>query len=529
MSVFICSRRLDKSAQRRQKISTKFQRQNEKFDNGSDPLQSRSEIKVEIEEPTNIPVESNERHNYQEIVIDWKNCDDCGMKFPLENMLNRHKLGHINTARLRKRSGNSAELKNVQEKLKRLRESQPKPKYNCSLCEFTCATPTTLVTHLRISHCTSNNTQLVKTEDVSSNFSETRNRESNEIPVTFNCGLCNFVCKQRSTLLTHVTKKHPKVKIEPELAREERERCEINLPVSKKRKKATEIVPLKCNSCDFECTKKSALSSHRRCHRTNEDRNFFSCNECDFKTEKKSSFYSHFKRKHGPVKAANSNEPPELFSCSQCDYKNKNKYEVKVHVARKHTDDFKFPCDTCTKKFKVKGDLTNHVRFSHREQPVICDVCGKTCLNSNSLYVHQKFAHYKAKYECQICKRRMVSQANLDEHMLKQHEKRENVVCEECGKTFTRNSRLKIHMRIHTGDRPYECKICKKTFARRTALKQHLLIHTGVRPYICDICGKAFTQKPGLISHRKSHPGPLPPLPRVLIDHILCDVLKPDV
>ncbi|XP_043273986.1 zinc finger protein 184-like isoform X2 [Venturia canescens] len=235
------------------------------------------------------------------------------------------------------------------------------------------------------------------------------------------------------------------------------------------------------------------------------------CAVCDYRTLKKSLFAAHLERKHETW--TRKRQSKVYFPCETCGFICRSKHSLQSHFIRKHTDRYEHDCQFCSKKFKVKGDLTNHIRFHHKEKPINCDVCGKLCQNTGSLYVHRKWAHYKPKYECHICKRRMVTQENLDQHLITQHEQREKIVCAECGKTFTKKDSFKRHMAVHTGSKPHPCPICSKPFARQSQLRQHVLIHTGQRPFICDICGKGFTQKPGLICHRKTHPGPHPPLP----------------
>ena len=105
---------------------------------------------------------------------------------------------------------------------------------------------------------------------------------------------------------------------------------------------------------------------------------------------------------------------------------------------------------------------------------------------------------------CSYCFKTLKKQCHLEIH-LRSHTGQRPFGCEKCGKTFKAKHHLKNHLDTHSGERTFECHICNKTYQRKERLIIHIRMHTGEKPYDCEICGKTFSDNSNLNAHRKIH------------------------
>lgn len=64
-----------------------------------------------------------------------------------------------------------------------------------------------------------------------------------------------------------------------------------------------------------------------------------------------------------------------------------------------------------------------------------------------------------------------------------------------------------MHMRSHTGVKPYKCKHCDYAAADSSSLNKHQRIHSNERPFKCQICPYASRNSSQLTVHLRSHTG----------------------
>jgi len=124
-------------------------------------------------------------------------------------------------------------------------------------------------------------------------------------------------------------------------------------------------------------------------------------------------------------------------------------------------------------------------------------------VHKNSEPKATKGARSEKSFQCTVCLKPHTNKEALRRHS-EMH--REAIFkCDFCELKYNKAYRLKIHRRIHTGEKPYQCDQCERTFHSSNSRRAHEIrehIDKAGGPYHCDLCPKKmFTTTIELKTH----------------------------
>ncbi|CAL8277300.1 unnamed protein product [Arctogadus glacialis] len=148
-----------------------------------------------------------------------------------------------------------------------------------------------------------------------------------------------------------------------------------------------------------------------------------------------------------------------------------------------------------------REELTGH-RGSDKDRPGVLSVEGFP--ENTNMTIHMRTHTGEKPYGCNQCTKRFQMKGSLTIH-LRTHSGEKPYSCEQCVKRFNQSSDLKVHMWTHSREKPYRCDQCVKSFTKSSNLKIHMRTHSGEKPYRCDQCMKSFGRCSSLKCHMRTH------------------------
>jgi len=247
------------------------------------------------------------------------------------------------------------------------------------------------------------------------------------------------------------------------------------------------------------------------------------CKSCDRQFARKQSLVRHEKMHDGTKHA-----------CSVCGMVFYRRSDLDSHIESKHVSQpggSIVKCSTCHKECSSLAEFSVHLKESPdcastddrsnvivlssaavgnlpNYHPFLCDICGKHFSTALSLRMHHKLHTGERPHACETCGRSFMQKIQLTAHEMR-HLGIKPFACTMCERTFGQKAQLTQHIRQHSGDRPFVCE-CGASFMSKGMLAQHRKTHSGDRPHVCASCGKAFAYKESLVVHVRTHTGEKP-------------------
>uniref|UniRef100_A0A663MMW3 C2H2-type domain-containing protein n=2 Tax=Athene cunicularia TaxID=194338 RepID=A0A663MMW3_ATHCN len=208
----------------------------------------------------------------------------------------------------------------------------------------------------------------------------------------------------------------------------------------------------------------------------------------------------------------------KTYKCQYCNYATSAHSNFQLHL-KIHRDERPLVCKECSKPFNTSNHLQKH-SLIHMENGYKCGHClvADSCLENLGLH-HEMHVGMcpgrdfgSSKYSdsisflhgSEVYRAQPHVQRGTEGDLLVQS-RPQFYQCVECEYTTHILSNLKLHIRTHTGEKPYSCSVCQKKFCTSSHLKRHRVTHFNMQHLKCKNCDYSTNKWLSLKQHLASH------------------------
>nr|CAB3264142.1 myoneurin [Phallusia mammillata] len=151
----------------------------------------------------------------------------------------------------------------------------------------------------------------------------------------------------------------------------------------------------------------------------------------------------------------------------------------------------KHVCKICNRPFNNRNNCMRHTLLHTGVRPFMCDLCGKSYKRKETLNKHCSSGSCRKGISPTKQRRRDRQQRRIFRKKVKGNSNNYSItdpqileyldtnsapdifLCTKCGKENSSLGNFRRHIRIHTGEKPFQCTTCLKHFPRKDSLQAH--------------------------------------------------------
>uniref|UniRef100_A0A3Q2QQY3 C2H2-type domain-containing protein n=1 Tax=Fundulus heteroclitus TaxID=8078 RepID=A0A3Q2QQY3_FUNHE len=202
------------------------------------------------------------------------------------------------------------------------------------------------------------------------------------------------------------------------------------------------------------------------------------------------------------------NSSAKRFGCVQCGKSFRCFSQLEIHQ-RSHTGEKPFRCTLCGKRYAQKGHLYTHQRTHTGEKPYRCTTCGKGFIQKCTLDMHQRTHTGEKPFVCVSCGKAEPSEKTANGGCHGKPGSRGQLIEDAAMSSLVHNANpppasvepptypsclqtnatkeLALPPKPVKATKRFDCLFCGKIFNYLSSLKVHIRRHSGEKPFSCSL------------------------------------------